>query len=49
MWQDENDNRMNLTNPEQRDAFINEQEVFKVVDCYLQSCSAVGDTVCNFD
>ena len=33
---------MNLTNPEQRDAFINEQEVFKVVDCYLQSCSAVG-------
>ena len=34
---------MNLTNPEQRDAFINEQEVFKVVDCYLQSCSAVGD------
>ena len=40
---------MNLTNPEQRDAFINEQEVFKVVDCYLRSCSAVEHTVCNFD
>jgi hypothetical protein len=37
-----NENRMNLSNPEQSDAFINEQEVFKVVDCYLRSCSAVG-------